>query len=123
MFLKFGLFHDSEQLSGAIGENPFYFTENLGQWDERVLFKAEGQNGLTWRLERDGLTLAISVPDTSTDPIMDSDPTGSGQARCPHKGHALKLRLFQSHLKCRQIEFLLFPPIGRESSRPVLLKR
>jgi hypothetical protein len=107
--LKFGMFHDQvlyliaccvtsieicfstpvssaealpespEQLSGAIGQNQFYFIENLGQWDERVLFKAEGQNGLTWRLERDSLTLAISVPDTSTTQLWTQIPRGLGK--------------------------------------------
>jgi hypothetical protein len=36
------------------------FTENKGQWDERVLFKADGVGGLTWFIERDGFTVVYS---------------------------------------------------------------
>ncbi|MDK9699236.1 MAG: hypothetical protein OEM52_03665, partial [bacterium] len=35
---------------------PFFFTENKGQWDARVLYKCQAKNGMTWFLERDGIT-------------------------------------------------------------------
>lgn len=41
-------------------DHPTYFTENKGQWDERVLFKAEAEGGLTWFVEKDGVTLLQS---------------------------------------------------------------
>ncbi|MDK9700877.1 MAG: hypothetical protein OEM52_12085, partial [bacterium] len=39
---------------------PFFFTENRGQWDSRVLYKCQAKNGMTWFLERDGITLLVS---------------------------------------------------------------
>ncbi|MDK9700818.1 MAG: hypothetical protein OEM52_11790, partial [bacterium] len=39
---------------------PFFFTENKGQWDSRVLYKCQAKNGMTWFLERDGITLLVS---------------------------------------------------------------
>jgi len=50
---------------GQLQKPSIYFTENRGQWDERVLYKADGGAGLTWWFERDGLTLAVVVPDTT----------------------------------------------------------
>jgi len=44
-----------------------FFTENQGQWDEHVLFKADGAGGLTWWIERDGFTVLYSVPDSQLD--------------------------------------------------------
>ncbi|MDK9699427.1 MAG: hypothetical protein OEM52_04655, partial [bacterium] len=38
---------------------PFFFTENKGQWDARVLYKCQAKNGMTWFLERDGITLLL----------------------------------------------------------------
>ncbi|MDK9700799.1 MAG: hypothetical protein OEM52_11695, partial [bacterium] len=38
---------------------PFFFTENKGQWDARVLYKCQAKNGMTWFLERDGITLLV----------------------------------------------------------------
>ncbi|MDK9701449.1 MAG: hypothetical protein OEM52_15040, partial [bacterium] len=40
--------------------SPFFFTENKGQWDSRVLYKCQAKNGMTWFLERDGITLLVS---------------------------------------------------------------
>ncbi|MDK9701186.1 MAG: hypothetical protein OEM52_13685, partial [bacterium] len=40
--------------------SPFFFTENRGQWDSRVLYKCQAKNGMTWFLERDGITLLVS---------------------------------------------------------------
>ncbi|MDK9699405.1 MAG: hypothetical protein OEM52_04540, partial [bacterium] len=34
---------------GAI-PSPFFFTENKGQWDARVLYKCQAKNGMTWFL-------------------------------------------------------------------------
>lgn len=82
--------------------NSSCFTENKGQWDERVLFKAKDGRGLTWWFERDGLTLAITVPDTTADPNPDPDDlvhslqTIKSSSNYPRKGHALKLRFVQS---------------------------
>ena len=42
---------------------PLYFTENKGQRDSRVLYKADGAGGLTWFIERDGFTVLFTVPD------------------------------------------------------------
>ena len=33
------------------------FTENRGQWDDKVLYKAEGTGGLTWWIDGDGVPL------------------------------------------------------------------
>ncbi|MDK9699036.1 MAG: T9SS type A sorting domain-containing protein [bacterium] len=41
---------------------PFFFTENKGQWDARVLYKCQAKNGMTWFLERDGITLLLTQP-------------------------------------------------------------
>jgi len=58
--------------TSRFGGQPLYFTENRGQWDERVLFKADGAGGLTWWIERDGFTLLYSVPDSQLDSQLDS---------------------------------------------------
>ncbi|MDK9698634.1 MAG: hypothetical protein OEM52_00595 [bacterium] len=42
--------------------SPFFFTENKGQWDARVLYKCQAKNGMTWFLERDGITLLLTQP-------------------------------------------------------------
>ncbi len=57
---------DATQLnSQSLSQNrPLYFTENRGQWDDRVLFKAEGAGGLTWFIERDGFTVLFSQNDS-----------------------------------------------------------
>ncbi len=76
--------------------HPFFFTENKGQWDNRVLYKCNARNGMTWFLERDGVTLltcvedktqpALPVPGTADLPVcMQKHP-----ARYPMKSHALK---------------------------------
>ena len=85
-----------------LSDRPVVFTENRGQWDERVLFKAEASGGLTWFLERDGFTLLYSIPDLSAEPL--DDPRDQGLPEnfhgrepkvYPHKGHALKFRFVQ----------------------------
>ncbi len=53
---------------------PIFFTENKGQWDERVLFKADGTGELTWWIERDGFTILFSVPDMEAEPLSDEWP-------------------------------------------------
>ena len=71
------------------------FTENKGQWDERVLFKAEGSGGLTWWIERDGFTLLYSLPDLTAEPLKNPRDLGMPNNEpkiYPHKGHALKFR-------------------------------
>ena len=50
----------SSQTINRYSERTPVFTENRGQWDEQVLFKAEGAGGLTWWLERDGFTVVYS---------------------------------------------------------------
>ncbi len=99
--------------AGTLGQTPLYFTENKGQWDERVLYKADGGAGLTWWFERDGLTIAVAMPDTSnplparlTQPLparggwQDERGVGYGEPTLddppPRKGHALKLRFVPS---------------------------
>ena len=75
------------------------FTENKGQWDDLVLFKAEGAGGLTWWIERDGFTVLYSVPDLTAEPL--ENPRDMGMRKdepkiYPHKGHALKFRFVQN---------------------------
>ncbi len=92
---------------------PTFFTENKGQWDERVLFKADGTGGLTWFIERDGFTILFSVPDMDAEPIADpfsEDMPGGMRApgegvRYPKKGHALKFK-FQNTLPRNAGNFL-----------------
>jgi len=82
-----------------------FFTENKGQWDERVLFKADGAGGLTWYIERDGFTVLFGVPDTTAEPIADPRSIGLPDEmrrfdtvdRYPNKAHALKFK-FQNVL-------------------------
>ena len=90
-----------------------FFTENKGQWDERVLFKAEGAGGLTWFIERDGFTVLFSVPDTTAEPIPNPRSIGLPDDmrrfdmvdRYPNKAHALKCK-FQNALPRRAGNFL-----------------
>jgi len=92
---------------------PLFFTENKGQWDERVLFKADGAGGLTWFVERDGFTVLFSVPDTSAEPIVDPRSFGLPEEmqrfdavdRYPNKAHALKFK-FQNTLPRTASNFL-----------------
>jgi len=84
---------------------PLFFTENKGQWDERVLFKADGVGGLTWYIEQDGFTVLFSVPDSTADPIADprslKKPNDMQRLDAidhyPNKAHALKFK-FQNAL-------------------------
>ncbi|MFH0765823.1 MAG: hypothetical protein V2A61_05325, partial [Calditrichota bacterium] len=86
----------------TLGQTPFYFTENKGQWDERVLYKADDRTGLTCWFERDGLTLTVTVPDTNSQQTVDIDENPdcilpvSSAVNHPRKGHALKLRFMPS---------------------------
>jgi len=92
---------------------PLFFTENNGQWDDRVLFKAEGAGGLTWFIERDGFTVLFSVPDTTAAPITDPRSIGMPEEmqrfdavdRYPNKTHALKFK-FQNALPRTASNFL-----------------
>jgi len=75
------------------------FTENQGQWDERVLYKAEGAGGLTWWIERDGFTVLYSIPDLNAEPLenprdmgMPEELTRNEPKIYPRKGHAVKFR-------------------------------
>jgi len=91
---------------------PVHFTENRGQWDERVLFKADGAGGLTWFIERDGFTVLQSIPDMDAEPLTDPASMGLPKAmrmqesiRYPNKAHALKFK-FQSTLPHKAGNFL-----------------
>ncbi|MDK9700562.1 MAG: hypothetical protein OEM52_10500, partial [bacterium] len=76
--------------------SPFFFTENKGQWDSRVLYKCQAKNGMTWFLERDGITLLVSKEDRTKEAIVDPferdlpDMLRRHPARYPMKSHALK---------------------------------
>ncbi len=78
----------------------FNFTENKGQWDPHVLFKCIGHNGMTWFLEREGITMVTMTRDTTKPPIEDPMARG-GMAgrfppRYPMKGHVLKFKFVKS---------------------------
>ncbi|MGA1822278.1 MAG: SBBP repeat-containing protein [Thermoplasmatota archaeon] len=69
------LFSHSE--SDTLEPDPFrYFTENLGQWDERVLFRAQtefgfayiGSDGIYYDLPGESRLIKITFPDRSYDP-------------------------------------------------------
>jgi len=68
------LFFTTAVISTAASPNtttiphPFFFTENKGQWDARVLYKCNARNGMTWFLERDGITLLTMKEDKSKEP-------------------------------------------------------
>jgi len=74
---------------------PFFFTENRGQWDSRVLYKCNARNGMTWFLERDGITLLTMKEDRTKAPIIDPmdrdlpEMMRRHPARYPMKIHAL----------------------------------
>ena len=91
--------------------HPFFFTENKGQWDSRVLYKCNARNGMTWFLERDGVTLLISQEDRSAkldsrgDPSRSPDPYDldlpemmrrHSPKKYPMRSHALKFKFLQS---------------------------
>ena len=84
-------------------DRPLFFTENKGQWDERVLFKADGTGGLTWFIEQDGFTILFSVPDENSEEQQIErikqipDPLQSAESAVNYKGHALKFK-FQNAL-------------------------
>ena len=82
-----------------LSNRQIVFTENRGQWDERVLFKAEASGGLTWFLERDGFTLLYTLPCHSehSEESQSFRPDEmlhfvQHDKPFPHKGHALKFR-------------------------------
>jgi|GEM_PF-4654780 len=101
----------------TVGDRSTYFTENRGQWDDRVLFKADGAGGLTWFIERDGATLLFTVAD-STNSIDDSQrikqmgynpfdglSASSTSSAEKYSAHALKFR-FQNSTHSRAGRFL-----------------
>jgi hypothetical protein len=102
------------------------FTENKGQWDERVLFKAEGAGGLTWFIERDGFTVLYSIPDLTAEPLENPRDIGMSEELqknepkiYPRKGHALKFRFVQNGTPPYS------PPAiaeGETTPSPILLK-
>jgi len=106
----------------TIRHSPFSFTENKGQWDTRVLYKCNARNGMTWFLERDGVTLltciedktqpALPVPGTADLPVcMQKHP-----ARYPMKSHALKFKF----LATSNVGAQLIAPAGRINATPTL---
>ena len=110
--------------------HPFYFTENKGQWDARVLYKCNARNGMTWFLEKDGVTLLISQEDRTASPLPDdrrgvwhtpafesspcSDPFDDAlpkmMRRYPHKKYPMK---------CHALKFK-FLDVGGASPAPTL---
>ena len=111
----------AETAKGTLGQTPLYFTENKGQWDEHVLFKADGGAGLTWWFERDGLTLAVFVPDTADSGTGDfsrrlerATEDARTVSQVPRKGHALKLRFVPSKSQSSDLVFVtdknVYPP-------------
>lgn len=90
----------SVSIAGVVSNQGTYYTENRGQWDSHVLFKAEGTGGLTWFIERDGFTLLFTLPDTNEtadfDPFAPPFPRHPDLAslddKPPVKMHALKFK-------------------------------
>jgi len=82
--------------------HPFFFTENKGQWDSRVLYKCNARNGMTWFLERDGITLLTMKEDRTKAPIVDPmdrdlpEMLRRHPARYPMKSHALKFHFVKA---------------------------
>ncbi|MDK9700291.1 MAG: T9SS type A sorting domain-containing protein [bacterium] len=80
---------------------PFFFTENKGQWDARVLYKCQAKNGMTWFLERDGITLLVSKEDRTKEAIVNPmerdlpEMLRRHPARFPMKSHALKFKFLK----------------------------
>ena len=112
-FQAFASIDASSIASQSLNQNhPLYFTENKGQWDEHVLYKAEASGGLTWFIERDGVTLLQSVPDMDAEPLTDPASMRLPEAmrmqepECyPNKTHALKFK-FQNVLPRTARSFL-----------------
>ena len=85
-----------------ITQHPFCFTENRGQWDSHVLYKCNARNGMTWFLERDGITLLTMKEDRTKPPIVDPSERDLPEmmrrhpARYPMKSHALKFKFLET---------------------------
>ncbi len=84
--------------AGKCYDTPI-FTENLGQWDQNVLFNSQGKGGLTWFIERDGFTIVYSFSDRKIVPLDDGIRLNRRGTRLenepgnhPCKGHVLKFR-------------------------------
>jgi len=79
-------------------QHPFFFTENKGQWDSRVLYKCNARNGMTWFLERDGISLLTMKEDRTKAPIVDPSERDLPEMMRRHpvrytmKSHALKFK-------------------------------
>lgn len=108
----------NSQAKVRLQQPAIYFTENKGQWDGHVLFKADGGRGLTWWFERDGLTVAVIVPDTAgiegqqieqinqrEHDLISLKSAQSAPSAVPSKGHALKLRFVPSDRQSSDIVF------------------
>jgi len=95
--------------------HPFFFTENRGQWDSHVLYKCNARNGMTWFLERDGITLLTMKEDRTKALIIDSmdrdlpDMLRRHPARYPMKSHALKFKFLATSNVGAQ---LIAPAVG-----------
>ncbi len=87
-------------ISQTLGNQPLSFTENKGQWDDRVLYQGKAGNGMTYFFERDGFTLLTVAPDKTKPPILDPREASLPEEmrnplaakHYPLKGHALNLR-------------------------------
>ena len=113
--------------------HPFFFTENRGQWDERVLYKCSARDGMTWFLERDGITLLMMVPGKSKPPMVDPGTADlqvcmqkHPPAKYPMKSHALKFRFVsgEDNTDSRRLGFSLTNPefsnvVGLKSNLPI----
>jgi len=99
LFVSVSLSFSFNHPPSTIHHSPFSFTENRGQWDSRVLYKCNTRNGMTWFLERDGVTLLTCVED-KTQPALPVEPSERDlpemmrrhPVRYPIKSHALKFK-------------------------------
>ncbi len=77
-------------------EDRLYFTENCGQWDEQVLFRADGAGGLTWWIERDGFTLSYFRKDRQIEhelsPKQSLFPDDYSTELSTQRSHSLKFK-------------------------------
>ena len=100
--ISFASSSKSTSIPPATGAAGFFFTENKGQWDSRVLYKCSARNGMTWFLERDGITLLTMKEDRTKPPIIDPmdrdlpETLRRHPTRYPMKSHALKFKFLNS---------------------------